>query len=157
MFGSGNSVELVQPKGSAEAPFAPLVEKMDRAITTLWRGGDLGTMSSRHAAGASLQADETHILESDDAQLIGETLGTQISRRVLEYYFGDAPVLAYLKIRTGSPSDTTQSLQIDEFLLQSGAPLAVRDALERYERPMPGSEEPLLRPANPAASAKTHV
>ena len=144
VFGTGSTVELVQPKGTAEAPFAPLVEKMDRAITTLWRGGDLGTMSSRHATGASLQADETQILEADDAELISETLATQVSRKVLEYHFGDAPVLAYLKIRTAGIKDTAQSLQIDQFLLQSGVPISVKDALERYERPMPAPDEKLL-------------
>ena len=52
-------------------------------MTILWRGGDLGTMSVHNAAGASLQADETDILEADDAQMIGETLTTQVSRHVL--------------------------------------------------------------------------
>ena len=146
VFGTGNSVELIQPKGGGEAPFAPLVEKMDRAITTLWRGGDLGTMSSRHATGASLQLEETHILEMDDAQMIQETLTTQVSRRVLEYYFGDAPALAYLKVRTADIRDTAQSLAVDQFLLQSGVPLSVKDALERYERAAPEKGEALMKP-----------
>lgn len=148
VFSTENQIELIQPKaGSGEGPFAPLIEKIDRAITTLWRGGDLGTLSSHHAAGASLQADECAILEMDDAQMIGETLTAQVSRHALRYHFGDAPQLAYIKISTGERKDIAQSLQIDQFLLQSGAPIAVKDALERYDRPQPDEGEALLKPS----------
>jgi phage gp29-like protein len=140
-----NEIQLIEPKGTGEGPFAPLVERMDRAITALWRGGDLGTMSSRDATGASLQADESDILELDDAQLIGETLTAQVSRQVLRYNFGEAPQLAYLKIRTSERQDVEQELKIDRFLLESGAPIAVKDALERYQRPAPKEGEALLR------------
>ena len=149
-----NSIELVETKTTpGEGPFAPLVEKMDRAITTLWRGGDLGTISSHNAAGASLQGDEADILECDDAQMISETLTAQVSRIVLQYYFGDAPQLAYLKLRTPDKSETDMDLKVDQFLVQSGAPVSVKDALERYGRPTPQAGEPLLKPAPPAESA----
>jgi phage gp29-like protein len=142
----GNIVQLVEPKGSADGPFAPLVEKMDRAMTILWRGSDLSTMSAHNAAGASLQADESDILEADDAQLISETLDTQVSRFVLRYYFGDAPQLAYLKIRSVEKRDLDLDLKIDQFLVQSGAPISVKDALERYGRPAPRPGDELLKP-----------
>ncbi len=151
VFSRNNSIELVEPKNAGEGPFAPLVEKMDRAITSLWRGGDLGTMSAHNAAGASLQADETDILEMDDAQMIGETLTAQVSRYVLQYYFGDAPQLAYIKIRAARKKDLDQDLKVDQFLLQSGAPIAIKDALERYDRPAPKPAEPLLKLEIPAA------
>jgi phage gp29-like protein len=147
-----NEVELIQPKNSGEGPFAPLIEKMDRAITILWRGADLGTMSSHNAAGASLQADESNLLEMDDAQMIAETLTAQVSRHVLQYHFGDAPQLAYIKVRTPDRKEVAQSLQVDQFLLQSGAPIAVKDALERYDRPVPDSGEALLK----AVAASSH-
>lgn len=140
-----NSIDLIQPRANGEGPFASLVEKMDRAITALWRGGDLGTLSSHNAAGASLQADEAAILEEDDAQMIGETLTAQVSRHVLEYHFGDAPQLAYIKIRTAERKDVNQSLAVDQFLLEAGAPLSVKDTMERYERAMPGEGEELLK------------
>lgn len=150
VFNRDNSVELVEPKNQGEGPFAPLVEKMDRAITTLWRGADLGTMSAHNAAGASLQAEESDILEIDDAQMISETLTAQVSRYVLQYHFGDAPQLAYLKIRASDKRDLDQDLKVDQFLLQSGAPLAIHDALERYDRPAPKPGEELLKPVTVA-------
>ena len=143
----GNSIELVEAGGHGDGPFAALVERMDRAMTVLWRGGDLGTLSSRDAAGASLQADESALLEADDAQLISETLDAQVSRRVLAYYFGDAPALAYLKIRTSEREEIERELKIDQFLLAAGVPLSVKDALERYNRPMPAAGETLLQPS----------
>jgi phage gp29-like protein len=149
----GNEVELIQPKGASETPFATVIEKMDRAITTLWRGADLGTMSSHNAAGASLQADETNLLEVDDAQMISETLTAQVSRHVLQYHFGDVPQLAYIKIRTPDRKEVAQSLQVDQFLLQSGAPVAVKDALERYDRPIPDAGEVLLKAGAPTQVA----
>lgn len=150
IISKSNEVELIQPKGTGEGPFAGLIEKMDRAITILWRGADLGTLSSHNAAGASLQAEETNLLEIDDAQLISETLTAQVSRYVLQYHFGDAPQLAYIKIRVPDRKEVTQSLQVDQFLLQSGAPIAIKDALERYDRPIPDAGEPLLKPTSPS-------
>jgi phage gp29-like protein len=154
IFNRNNSIEIVEPRGQGEGPFAPLVEKMDRAIATLWRGADLGTMSAHNAAGASLQADETDILEMDDAQMISETLTAQVSRHVLQYHFGDAPQLAYIKIRASNKRDLNQDLKVDQFLLQAGAPLAINDALERYDRPLPKPGEELLKPASAELPAK---
>jgi phage gp29-like protein len=147
VFNRSNSVELVESKSSGEGPFAPLVEKMDRAIATLWRGSDLSTLSAHNAAGASLQSDETDILELDDAQMISETLTAQVSRFVLQYHFGNAPQLAFIKIRAAVKKDLDQSLKVDQFLLQSGAPLGVADALTRYDRPAPKPADPLLHAA----------
>jgi phage gp29-like protein len=153
VFNRDNSIELIESKNQGEGPFAPLVEKMDRAITTLWRGADLGTMSAHHASGASLQAEETDILELDDAQMISETLTAQVSRYVLQYHFGDAPQLAYIKILARDKRDLDQDLKVDQFLLQSGAPLAINDALQRYDRPSPKAGEELLKPTSGELSA----
>ncbi|MDB6110226.1 MAG: hypothetical protein JWR69_1976 [Pedosphaera sp.] len=135
---------LVEAKASGEAPFKPLVDMMNEEMTRLWRGGDLGTSSKGNAVGASLQEDETDILEQDDAQMIGETLTNQVSRFVLRYYFGDAPQLAYLKIKTSEKKNVDQELKVDEFLISKGAPISVKAALERYGRPQPEAGEPLL-------------
>ncbi|MEI7733215.1 MAG: hypothetical protein WCO56_26830, partial [Verrucomicrobiota bacterium] len=60
----------------------------------------MGTSGGKDKTGASLQGDESDILEGDDAVLIEETLALQISRNVIAYCFGPgAPVLAYLKFR----------------------------------------------------------
>jgi phage gp29-like protein len=144
------SIDLVETKTQGNAPFEPLVERMDQEMTRLWRGGDLGTSSAKDSVGASLQEDETAILEIDDAQWIGETLN-RVSEQVLEYTFGEGvECLAYLKLNVPEKKNIDQELKIDEFLLASGAPLALQDTLERYGRPMPDAGDELLQaPAAP--------
>jgi hypothetical protein len=118
---------------------------MDKAITTLWRGADLGTSSKANSTGASLQADETNILETDDARIADETLTAQVSRYALAWKFGpDTPQLAYLRIRVPENKNVALDLQTDQFLLAAGAPLGVNDALERYGRQLPASNERTL-------------
>ena len=147
----GAKITLVETARGGETPFQPLVEMMNEAITVLWRGGDLGTRSRAQGVGATLQESETDILDLDDAQWIGETLTTQVSRVVLRYHFGDAPQLAYLKLRTAERTHVAADLQVDQFLLQAGVPLGVQAALERYNRAEPAPGEPRLHaPAAPA-------
>lgn len=141
-----DEIVLIETKAAAGAvPFQPLVDKMDQAMTSLWRGGDLGTISQKDHAGASLQADESDILEMDDAQRISETLNIQVDRFVIQQQFGTTPK-AYIKILTGKKQDVAQELLIDQFLLDSGAPLAVENALERYGREVPDAGDDLLKP-----------
>ncbi|MDB6018441.1 MAG: hypothetical protein JWR19_2930 [Pedosphaera sp.] len=145
VMGRSSEIQFVELKNTGATPFQPLVDMMNEEMTRLWRGGDLGTSSKANAIGATLQENEGDILEQDDAQLIGETLTAQVSRFVLQYYFGDAPQLAYLKIRTAEKQNTDQEIKVDQFLLNSGAPLAIKDTLERYNRPQPDAAESLLK------------
>jgi phage gp29-like protein len=146
--GTGAEINLVEAKGgagSADSGYAALVEKMDRALTQLWRGADLGTNSSANANGASLQGDETEILETDDARVFGETLTAQVCRHALAWKFGhDAPQLAYITLRIRPQQDIAEDVLVDKFLMGAGAPLGVKATLERYNRPVPGPDDELL-------------
>lgn len=143
-------IELLEVKGSGESPFKPLVDMMNDEMTRLWRGADLGTASKADSVGATLQESETDILQDDDAEMIGETLTGQVSRYVLQYYFGDAPQLAYLRIKTAEKPNVAQELLVDDWLVKNGAPRAIKDVLEMYNRPVPDPGEPLLKaPAPP--------
>jgi phage gp29-like protein len=137
-----NTIELIEAKSQGEQPFKPLVDLMDEEITRLWRGADLGTSSKHNAAGASLQADESDILEQDDAAMLTETLALKVSRFALAWKFGDAPQLAYLKIKTSEKKDAALDLQIDQFLLSAGFPISKTSAGERYGRPVPDDADP---------------
>jgi phage gp29-like protein len=140
------AITPVELRNSAGALHEKMVENMDRALTVLWRGGDLSTTSAKEHAGASLQEEESEILESDDAALIEETLAAQVSRFVIAWMFGaDAPVLACLKFRPREKEAVELDLAIDTFLLNAGAPLGMRGALERYGRALPEAGEELLK------------
>lgn len=149
---SGNEIDLIEAKTTGQSPFQELVEMMDRRIVTLWRGSDLGTNSRSNGTGASLQAGESEILEVDDAMMLTETLARKVSRYALAWKFGNVTPLAYVKIKVAPQAATDMDLRIDQFLLSCGFPLSVRDAANRFSRPMPdGTDENelLTPPASP--------
>ncbi len=150
---STQAVNKVDFGAQGELPYPTLVERMDRAIARLWRGADLSTLSSSHGSegrGASLQQSEADILEQDDADWLGETL-QQISRRVIEWKFGrGVRPLAYLHILSKPTGrNVAQDVATDSFLVASGVPLSVSYAYQKYNRPKPVGDEPVLKPVAP--------
>ena len=171
---ASESIKLLDLKGGGELPYERLISRMDRLITALWRGADLSTLSREQGYGASLQSGESDILEQDDAELISETLQTSVDRYVIEYLFGKGVrPLAAIKILVTPRQSTPQDLQIDQFLIDHGARLAINDTLARYGRAEANTGEPYLqkpgratlsqraddegRTATPAAHHSTHV
>jgi phage gp29-like protein len=127
-------ISLITARGEGTLPFPPLVERMDRAMASLWRGSDLSTMSA-DKQGASVQEGESDILLEDDAAMISETLQLYIDRWVIWQKFGTSP-LAYSRIVIPETKITDLDLKIDELLLRAGARLGERERLEYYGRPL---------------------
>lgn len=155
----GGEIKLIEARAttSGEGPFAPLIEKMDRAITQMLRGGDLGTSSRASGVGASLQEDESEILETDNAKWIEETLDQRVTNFALEWKYGaGCPKLAYLKLRTTPRRNLQDDIAVDEFLLGAGAPLGIEETMERYNRSMPKEGSDLLKaPVKPPMPGQT--
>jgi Protein of unknown function (DUF935) len=152
-------IHLIEARatGGGDGPFAPLVDKMDRAITQMLRGGDLGTSSQRNGIGANLQEDESEILETDNARWLEETLDQRLTSFALEWKFGaGCPKLAYLKLRTTPRRNLQDDIAVDQFLLAAGAPLETQASLERYNRPLPKPGAELLKPAGEPAVISDH-
>jgi hypothetical protein len=130
-----------------ELPHPPLVEAMNRAMTAIWRGADLSTISSStpDARGSQLQGEEADIIEAKDAQWLSGQLNMRVDRLVLDYVFGpNTPQLAYFKVLTAQKQNIELDLQIDEFALAHGHPVSQQQFAERYNRPLPGAEDTLL-------------
>lgn len=139
-------IKLIQAGQAGDLPFPPLIERMDRAMVSLWRGSDLSTMSA-DTKGASVQEDESDLILSDDAELIGESLNTQLSRKVLWQKFGAERGLAYIKLMVPRKKDLQTDVAVDTFLLGAGAKLGSRERCEYYGRPEPeAGDEPLTAP-----------
>lgn len=140
-------ISLIEAGGAGTIPFPPLVERMDRALATLWRGGDLSTMSKDGAAvGSNSQNGESDIIEQDDAEWVSEQLRLKLDRYVLEYTFGEGvPALAYVKVLTAQKENITQDLAIDAFAVANGHPISQKQFAERYSRPVPDAADPLLK------------
>jgi phage gp29-like protein len=145
-------IKLIESSRTGDQPFQPMVERMERAIVALCRGADLGTLSSKDGAGATLQGDEGSILEEDDCQMIGETLQQAIALPALRHLFGHAtPVLAEVRIIPSSTQDVAQERQTDEFLIRSGVRLSTNDLAERYGRTQADADDEIARVASPFA------
>lgn len=144
--GSGK-IELVRTDGSATGmPFPALLDRADRRLAALWRGADLSSMSSGAGSGtgASLQDDESEIIEVDDALMISERL-EEIERMVIEWWFGrGVRPKAYIRLLVPQSEDLKLLLQAIESLVKLGAPIAVNDALERLGFAQPKDGEALL-------------
>lgn len=140
-------IELIRAEGGAGSTPMPLVvELVDRALAALWRGADLSSMSSRsgEGSGASLQGEESDILEVDDALMISERLN-EIERQVIEWYFGrGVRPKAYIKLLVPQSEDLKLLLQALETLVKLGAPIATNDVLERFGFGQPKAGAALL-------------
>jgi hypothetical protein len=127
-------------------PMPQLVERMDRAIAALYRGADLSTLSKGEGLGASLQGEESDMLEADQCAEISEALHEQVDRLVIRYMCGDDEPLAYIWIEPVSKPDVTSNTQIDDHLAKFGIRLSKRDMLQRYGRAEAADEGDALEP-----------
>jgi len=151
-----DSIDKVSFSAEGQLPYQPLVEAMNKSMTTMWRGADLSTLSAGPGAGgqgASVQEGESDIVEQRDALLVSETLNSWIDPLVIRWTFGEgvAP-LAYVRVVVPEKQDLAREIQVDEFLSGHGVELSQRDARERYGREEPKEGEDVLgkpEPANP--------
>lgn len=151
------SIELIEAKGGAGGmPFEKLVEVIDKTVATVCRGGDLSTLSSgAHGSGgqgrgASVQADETELLEQDDAELITETL-QKVSRTIVRQLFGDQEPLAYVQIIVPEKKNNQDTIAKLTFLVNSGVQVGAEFARKELGIPPPIDGEELLKPVQNGA------
>jgi phage gp29-like protein len=154
VFSATDEVNLIEAKNAGVNPFEAVYERKQREIAALWRGADLSTMSQgkSDSSGASLQGDESMLLEQEDADKISETLNNQVDTYVIRYLFGDAvKPMAYFKIRIPDKKNVDQEIRTDEFLVKHGVQLSIQEAAERYGRAQADAGEPILTaPAVPS-------
>lgn len=139
--GPGGKINPIQIQGT-DTPQDTLVDRMDRAISRLWRGNDLGTMSREgDATGSNPQESETDILEAADAKIVSDTLNHYVDRQVLRYRFGSTAPKAYFKLQPTVRENMELQLKIDECLIKWGVPRGKNDLREKYGRPEPEASD----------------
>ncbi len=147
---AGGKINPIEINASGTSPHKDLVDRMDRAISRLWRGADLGTMSQDGAAvGSNPQESETDILSAADALVITETLQHYVDAFVIRYRFGVEPK-AYFKLQPKTKVNQELELKIDEALVRWGVPRSKRELLARYGRPEAEAGEELASEPQPA-------
>jgi phage gp29-like protein len=145
LMSQGTNIETIDLSLKGELPYPGLVDRMDRAISALWRGSDLSTLSRSSGVGASLQADETTILLEDDAHMISETFNKQVDCNVIRYLFGNVPQKAYIRLITATSSSGKDEISIYRTLHEMGVPLAIEDIREKFGLPTPTTDEAILK------------
>lgn len=141
-----DAIDVITLTGQGEIPYEKLVDRMDRAFTILWRGGDLSTISrGGDAVGSNPQESDGDELDGDNAVWAAETIDRQLSRQVISYYFGeDAPMLAYLDVRTATRDDVDKDLKVIESAVKLGIPVSKNHFSEKFGVPMADSKDELL-------------
>ena len=150
-------ISLVSPEGAPNIPFEPLIERMDRMLTTLWLGSDLSSMSGSkdNNVGASVQGRESDLILAADAAMISETLNLYVDRQVIWQTFGTDLPRARVRLIVPGADRTEMDLKVDEFLLKAGVPLGQRERAEHYGRPALEDGDAPLSFSTPAADVKS--
>jgi phage gp29-like protein len=146
LMSRGTEITPVDLSTKGELPYPALVDRMDRAMASLWRGADLSTLSRGQGLGASLQADEMAMLEQDDAALISETLNAQVDAFVIRELFGNERPRARFVLKPDEDAARLTHLELLERLVKLGAPVSVAGLHERLGLPTPEPDEPMLSP-----------
>ena len=134
-------INAIQMDGGKQNPFGPLIDWCDRAIVTLYRGGDLGTISRPDAVGGLGQLDEVDALEQRSCVRITETLNEQVSAFVVDYVLNQE-LKAEIVVEPVSKPDVKQDMEIDDHLAKFGVKLSKTDALARYGRAEAAEDDP---------------
>ena len=135
--------------GSGKDTYRELVDTVDRAISALYRGGDLATVSSGpDAAGVNAQDGESELMDADGCSMVAETLRDQVEKYVIRFTCGDFEPLAGIVINPPAETeDIDREIKIDDHLANLGVRLSKKDALARYGRTEATDDADALKPA----------
>lgn len=138
--------------GSGKDTYRELIDAVDRAISALYRGGDLATMSSGpDAAGVNAQDGESELMDADGCAMVTETLRDQVERYVIRFETGDFEPLAGIVVNPPAETqDIDREIKIDNHLAGLGVRLSKADALARYGRSEATSDDDALKPVQTA-------
>ena len=130
LMSRGTEIEAIDLRGSGELPYPALVDRMDKAIATLWRGSSMGTVVDS-GAGISLQGKETALIEREDAQHIAGTLHTQLDRTVLRYLFKTEQPRARIVIRHKESGLSAEELDTARDIVSTAIPRVIANLTRR--------------------------
>lgn len=145
---TGTTLNAVSMGAGGQQTYRELVDTVDRAISALYRGGDLATQSSGpDAAGVNAQAGESELMDDDGCKMVSETLRDQVEKFVIRFELGDFEPLAEIVINPPADTDDVdREMKIDTHLSGLGVKLSKKDALARYGRTEAEDENDALTP-----------
>ncbi|MBR4598101.1 MAG: DUF935 family protein [Opitutales bacterium] len=120
VFSQGTDIEAIDLSSRGALPYPQLVERMDRMLCALWRGGDLATIGGESALGSTSQWYESSLIEEDDAENIAQTLNMQVDKTVIRLAFGEVKPLAKFVLRLPDYETHLSELSVIERLAKIG-------------------------------------
>lgn len=141
----GTDILPIDLTSRGHLPYPQLIERMDRAMISLWRGCDLSTLAKSQASGVSIQENEISIIEEDDAALISETLNSQIDRQIIKHLFNIDRGKAYIQIQPSKTHQTLQNIQLYRQLWEMGLSFPLNHLYERFGIPQPQVNDNLIK------------
>lgn len=134
----GAKVNPIDISAKGELAYPGLVDRCDRALSAIWLGGDLGSMSrgGGETGGVMLQDKINDQDLTGDCRMLTGTLNEQIDRMVIQQVFGEEP-LAYVVVDPPQPDTRKEDIETDRFLIDVGFPMTVEQLADRYDREVP--------------------
>lgn len=126
----GTDIEAIDLSASGQLPYPQLIDRMDKAIATLWRGSSMGTIADG-GAGISLQGKETALIEREDVAHLSGTLHAQVNRHVTRHLFGEEP-RARLVIRHKESGIGAEEMETVRDAIIESIPAAIESLLRRF-------------------------
>jgi phage gp29-like protein len=149
----GTKVNVLAMPNGGQAPHAPLVDRMDRAISRIWMGGDLATMSAvgPSGTGSNPQSDDLDKIQADDAAGITDYLQYYVDRQVIRMLHGDgAKLLAYVRLVVPKKKTTDESAKKIETASKHGVELSKAYVRQELNLPEPKPSDELITAPAPA-------
>ncbi len=120
VFSQGTDIEAIDLSSRSTLPYPELVDRMDRMLCALWRGGDLSTMSGNSRMGSESQWYESSLIEEDDSENISSTLHSQLDKKLIKLSFGDEEPLAKFVLKLPDYEVKVAELNVIERLAKLG-------------------------------------
>lgn len=144
LFGSGTVVQLLRGL-EGTPPHRDLVDHLDRALSVLWRGGDLSTTSRAEGegTGVTMQAGELSKIQKSDRLFMASTLDSRLTKPLLRFVFGEkVHPLVYFNFKIDNTGELKSRLDTVERLARIGLkiPSAQLYADFGIQRPENGEE-----------------
>lgn len=152
LHNNGVSFKFLEQPAKNALPFQPIVEMIDRLYAKCFRGVDLATGSrgtnastgqqgAANPVGASVQAEESGVLQQRDVKWINGIFNERIDRPAIAYLFNQEPRAKFKLIPPGE-DDATDDINTGKAIFSFNLPLKVDEVYNRlrWTKPQPGDE-----------------
>lgn len=139
----GAEIKVLPIAQNGSMPHKELIDALDRALVSLWRGGDLSTMSrAGDSAGSNPQTDEMDDIVAADVEFLQDTFEARLTQPFLRRVFGaEAEAKAWFALVQENPERARLAKEGVEKVHALGLPIAKSHIYEVFGVPAPEEGE----------------